>query len=331
MINNKRIYSLDLLRGIAGYGVAICHFFAFSRDIKIFEYYSFIFVEFFFVLSGFVLSQQLLKVVDNGKNIKTFYLRRWYRTLPLYFIALLFFTVLSSSYNFDFLKYLFLIQKIIPDFVSNDYFMVSWSLAVEEFFYFLFPLYLIFFSRKSLVLSVILFIVIFSLFKVLFIDYFTSSFIRTGTLLRLDAIALGFLLSLFINKISKNKIFIILFILIGSLLIFYFDNILNSSNNVYVLSFVFLTEIFSLILVLLFFNYNFLLKNELMIKFCKHIGNQTYSVYLFHLVFLYIITGIETVLVNNFFIYLLLIVIFSSLVYKFFEEPILKLRPNYKN
>ena len=48
-------------------------------------------------------------------------------------------------------------------------------------------------------------------------------------------------------------------------------------------------------------------------------------------VFLYIITGIETVLVNNFFIYLLLIVIFSSLVYKFFEEPILKLRPNYKN
>ena len=98
-----------------------------------------------------------------------------------------------------------------------------------------------------------------------------------------------------------------------------------------VLSFVFLSEIFSLILVLLFFNYNFLLKNELMIKFCKHIGNQTYSVYLFHLVFLYIITGIETVLVNNFFIYLLLIVIFSSLVYKFFEEPILKLRPNYKN
>tara|TARA_Y100000590_G_scaffold437676_1_gene559576 strand:- start:107 stop:1102 length:996 start_codon:yes stop_codon:yes gene_type:complete len=331
MNDSKRIYSLDLLRGIAGYGVAICHFFAFSQNIKIFEYYSFIFVEFFFVLSGFVLSQQLLKVVDNSRNIKTFYLRRWYRTLPLYFIALLFFTVLSSSYNFDFFKYFFLIQKIIPDFVSNDYFMVSWSLAVEEFFYFLFPLYLIFFSKRSLVLSVVLFIVIFSLFKILFIDYFTSSFIRTGTLLRLDAIALGFLLSLFINKIGKNKIFIPLFIAIGCLLIFYFDNILTSKNNAYVLSFVFLSEIFSLVLVLLFYNYNFLLKNELLIKFCKHIGNQTYSVYLFHLVFLYILAGIEISFINNFFVYLLLIVIFSSLVYKFFEKPILKLRPNYKN
>ena len=331
MNDSKRIYSLDLLRGIAGYGVAICHFFAFSRDIKIFEYYSFIFVEFFFVLSGFVLSQQLLKVVDNSRNIKTFYLRRWYRTLPLYFIALLFFTVLSSNYNFDFFKYLLLVQKIIPDFISNDYFMVSWSLAVEEFFYFLFPLYLIFFSKRSLVLSVVLFIVIFSLFKILFIDYFTSSFIRTGTLLRLDAIALGFLLSLFINKISKNKIFIAVFIAIGCLLIFHFDNILTSNNNAYVLSFVFLSEIFSLILVLLFYNYNFLLKNELLIKFSKHVGNQTYAVYLFHLVFLYILESIEISLVNNFFVYLLLIVIFSSLVYKFFEKPILKLRPNYKN
>tara|TARA_B100001123_G_C15207599_1_gene985893 strand:- start:817 stop:1446 length:630 start_codon:yes stop_codon:yes gene_type:complete len=209
--------------------------------------------------------------------------------------------------------------------------MVSWSLAVEEFFYFLFPLYLIFFSKRSLVLSVVLFIVIFSLFKILFIDYFTSSFIRTGTLLRLDAIALGFLLSLFINKIGKNKIFIPLFIAIGCLLIFYFDNILTSKNNAYVLSFVFLSEIFSLVLVLLFYNYNFLLKNELLIKFCKHIGNQTYSVYLFHLVFLYILAGIEISFINNFFVYLLLIVIFSSLVYKFFEKPILKLRPNYKN
>ena len=124
-MNNERIYSLDLLRGIAGYGVAVCHFFAFAKNIEIFEYYSFIFVEFFFVLSGFVLSQQLIKVVNDKKNLKIFYLRRFYRTIPLYIVALTFFSILTNSFSFDFLKYFFFIQKVIPDFLINDYFMVS--------------------------------------------------------------------------------------------------------------------------------------------------------------------------------------------------------------
>jgi len=327
----ERIYSLDLLRGIAGYGVAICHFFAFSKNMEIFEYYSFIFVEFFFVLSGFVLSQQLLKITEDKKNIKTFYLRRFYRTLPLYFVALIFYTVLSNSYNFDFFKYLFFIQKIIPNFLLNDYFMVSWSLAIEEFFYFFFPIYLIFFPKKFTIQAVLIFIFFFSLFKILSIDNFSSDFIRTGTLLRLDAIALGFLLSMFINKIEKTNFFIFLFFIVGISLLFYFDEILNSKDNIYVLSFVFLSEIFSLLLVFLFFKFNFIFKNHLLINFSKNVGNQTYSVYLFHLVILYIIENTEMIFINNIFAYLLLIVIISSLVYKFFEKPILKLRPNYEN
>jgi len=329
MMQNERIHSLDLLRGIAGYGVAICHFFAFSRNIEIFEYYSFIFVEFFFVLSGFVLSNQLLKVIEEKKNLKIFYFRRFYRTIPLYIVALLFFTVLSGSFNPDFFKYLFFMQKIIPNFLSNDYFMVSWSLAIEEFFYFLFPIYLIFLGRKYPIFSLVLFILFLTFLKIIFADYYTSSFIRTATLLRLDAIALGFLLSFFIKKIDNTSIYIILFFLIGGILIFYFKNILNSNDSTYVLSFVFTSEIFSIILLILFYKYNFLLKNEKIIKFCKNIGNQTYSVYLFHLIILYIVTNVETVLINNFLVYLLLIVIVSSLVYKFFEKPILMLRPNY--
>ena len=47
---NKQNYhysSLDLLRGISGYGVAICHFYAFLYSNIFFEYMSFLFVEFF--------------------------------------------------------------------------------------------------------------------------------------------------------------------------------------------------------------------------------------------------------------------------------------------
>ena len=83
-MDNRKFYGLDLLRGIAGYGVAITHYFYFVRKSVDFEYYSFLFVEIFFVLSGFVLSNQLIKIYREKKNIKVFYLRRWYRTIPLY-------------------------------------------------------------------------------------------------------------------------------------------------------------------------------------------------------------------------------------------------------
>ena len=70
-------YSLDLFRGFCGYGVAICHLNAFAYQNQFLEYVSFIFVEFFFVLSGFVLYPQLLKVYNDKNNLKVFYLRRW--------------------------------------------------------------------------------------------------------------------------------------------------------------------------------------------------------------------------------------------------------------
>ena len=69
----KHFYGLDLLRGISGYGVAICHFFAFIYNNTFLEYLSFIFVEFFFVLSGFVLFPQLMRVLDNKNNLLIFY------------------------------------------------------------------------------------------------------------------------------------------------------------------------------------------------------------------------------------------------------------------
>ena len=189
-----------MLRGIAGYGVAITHYLYFVKAQTNFEFYSYIFVEIFFILSGFVLFKQLNKVYTNKKNLKIFYLRRWYRTIPLYLIALIFFTVLSNSYNLDFLKYIFFIQKIVPEFVTNDYFMVAWSLSIEELFYLLFPLYLIFFYKFDLNKITIFFILSLVLLKILFFENFTPNFLRTGSILRIDAIAMGFLLALHYKK-----------------------------------------------------------------------------------------------------------------------------------
>ena len=89
MKNMNKIESLDLFRGLCGYSVAICHFFVFLYDSSIFEYLSFLFVDFFFVLSGFVLYRLLIKVHNNKNNLIIFYTRRWMRTLPIFFIALI--------------------------------------------------------------------------------------------------------------------------------------------------------------------------------------------------------------------------------------------------
>ena len=84
---NQYFYSLDLFRGFCGYGVAICHLNAFVYGNQFMEYLSLIFVEFFFVLSGFVLYPQLLKVIDN-KRIYWYFIKE--DGLELYPYILLF-------------------------------------------------------------------------------------------------------------------------------------------------------------------------------------------------------------------------------------------------
>ena len=93
---NDHYHSLDLLRGISGYGVAICHYYAFVFENSQYEYFSFLFVEFFFVLSGFVLFPQILETLNNKKNLIIFYKRRWLRTIPLYIFCLI---IISFIFN----------------------------------------------------------------------------------------------------------------------------------------------------------------------------------------------------------------------------------------
>ena len=104
---DDHIRGLDLLRGLSCYSIVVCHYFAFTYDHVFSEYMSLIFVEFFFVLSGFVLYPQLIQIFENKKNLGIFYIRRFLRTLPLYFVCLI-----AISLMFDeFLSLDFFISK----------------------------------------------------------------------------------------------------------------------------------------------------------------------------------------------------------------------------
>ena len=327
---DKHFYGLDLLRGISGYGVAICHFYAFIYKNVFLEYLSFIFVEFFFVLSGFVLFPQLLKILDNKKNLIIFYKRRWLRTLPLYFICLVTISIMFNKlFTQDFFKYFFFLQDFFPNFLDVRYYPVVWSLSIEEFFYLLFPIFLLFSNKNNFLKNCTYLFLVLIFIKLFFVSYFDSYFLRTGTLLRFDAILLGFLMRYVYLKFDfKQSAIISLFLML--LYIFLKDTILLNKDLFFVkLSFIFLLQLFSAIILIFFCKLEYLSNFWIFKKLSGIVSKQTYSVYLTHMIFIYFLKDQNINSFTKFMIYLSLLIAISTLSYYFIEKPILKTRPKY--
>ncbi len=327
--NNKHYQSLDLLRGISGYGVAICHFHAFVHQSTFFEYFSFLFVEFFFILSGFVLYPQLIEVLNNKKNLIIFYKRRWLRTIPLFVFCLVLISIsFGELFSLNFLKYLFFVQDFLPNFLTNNYYPVVWSLAIEEFFYLIFPIVLIFLGKKNLLKKILAFLAVIYFFKIILIGNFDSNFYRTGTFFRFDAILIGFLLRFFLTKFD-NKTFLLLSLFFSLLIYYYFkDFIINENeNNLAKFLFVLSIQIISVITLLTFINFERLISSQKLKNFYSLISKQTYSVYLFHLILIHVM--LKGGFTGNFstIIFVLMLFVISSILYYFLELPFLKIRP----
>ena len=330
MIQNKYYYSLDLFRGFCGYGVAICHLNAFLYLNPFTEYLSLIFVEFFFVLSGFVLYPQLLKVINKKKNLLIFYKRRWMRTLPLYILTLILISILTQNlFNVSFFKYFLLIQKFIPNFIENDYYPIAWSLSIEEMFYLFFPIILIFSNSKNFLNITITIFISIIFIKFFLVESYDANFYRTGTFLRFDAILFGFIISHFKLEILKHKKSIIFFMLVF-IVTFIMSNdyfIINNINSDNRFLFIIFMQITSGLTLFSFIFLEPLLENRYLRKFSLLISQQTYSIYLFHIIIIHALakTNLSIYLITP--IYILLLFLISTLIYSLFEKPLLKLRP----
>jgi peptidoglycan/LPS O-acetylase OafA/YrhL len=95
---NKRIFGLDLMRTIAITMVVAGHcLWIYPQDDSLFhqllQLFGFFGVEIFFVLSGFligkILYQLYLKADFSLATVFYFLKRRWFRTLPNYYLILL--------------------------------------------------------------------------------------------------------------------------------------------------------------------------------------------------------------------------------------------------
>jgi peptidoglycan/LPS O-acetylase OafA/YrhL len=182
----KRVFGLDLLRALAILIVVDAH-----ATIALKEYYSGGFwhhllpdgVELFFVLSGFLIGGILIRSYEqnNGfdrKLLSNFWTRRWFRTLPNYYLVLggLIVFALLRSWRSGFhhtlpakgilIKYFFFIQNFAQ--YVPDFFPETWSLAIEEWSYITLPLVLwgmhsvcsVRWSRQQIVLASVLLIIV---------------------------------------------------------------------------------------------------------------------------------------------------------------------------
>lgn len=123
-------------------------------------------VRFFFVISGFLITFLLIREKEKKGEIdfKAFYIRRFLRIFPVFYFYLFAVAIYCYIFGIDINNSLFIssglyIQNFAP-FGSNWLIAHTWSLAVEEQFYILWPLLFKKLQNKKLlfILLLILFI-----------------------------------------------------------------------------------------------------------------------------------------------------------------------------
>ena len=142
---NERIYGLDLVRAAAIVLVLSSHVLWIyppksSIISQFLQLFGFLGVELFFVLSGFLIGTIFYKLYlkDDFSIQSVFYFlkRRWFRTLPNYYLFLLLNTLIALYIGYSLIewwKYLFFLQNFHTTMLP--FFPESWSLSVEEFAY----------------------------------------------------------------------------------------------------------------------------------------------------------------------------------------------------
>jgi peptidoglycan/LPS O-acetylase OafA/YrhL len=226
----KHIPQLDVLRGLAVLDVMLYHasYLAPSLHLGSLLRFGYTGVDLFFVLSGFLITGILVESKNQANYFKNFYARRVLRIWPLYYALVIFTflvlpTIRPSLTNTIFERshpwqsYLFLLQNLTAIGEKGfDTLRVTWSLAIEEQFYLVWPLIVWLVPRrslKSLALSAVLLSM--ALRWSTLVGLIPSINIYTNTLTRLDGLGLGAFLAIWIPEAEARTVKRIGMMLVG--------------------------------------------------------------------------------------------------------------------
>lgn len=352
--NNKRIFGLDIFRATAIILVVLGHggFILNGTVLEGFPHFKMIDgVDVFFVLSGFLIGGILLKELNKPNSFKTsdlmrFWKRRWFRTLPNYYLILL-------------VNYLFVKHGIIKESIEQfnfhfitfthnfnspfyGFFWESWSLSVEEWFYIFTPVMIfglckwlpnkISFLTATLIMIILPLLYRYSIHNPTMDGFWWDVTFRKTVLSRLDSIGYGLLFAwlYFYHPEFWKKIKIPAFIL-GVALIIFVLNFDRSPNTLYKQTIYFSLIPFAVMLLIPMAHGYKKAKGFIPVAI-QHISKISYSMYLINLAL------VAEVIRDNFppnggtdgimkyIIYWVIVIFASTLLFKYFEKPMMDLR-----
>jgi peptidoglycan/LPS O-acetylase OafA/YrhL len=168
-------------------------------------------VNLFFVLSGFLITSILLEAREKPHYFRNFYGRRALRIWPVYLLVLVVVylsapwfigpTIAAAVKSAPWLAYIFFVQNLfhlaLPPAIGP-----TWSLAIEEQYYFLWAP-LVRFLRRPWALATVLVaaLIVSPVFRLANLRWMTL----THTLIHLDGIALGSLLALGLYTLTFSR------------------------------------------------------------------------------------------------------------------------------
>lgn len=308
-------------------------------------------VDIFFVLSGYLIGGILLKQIESGKtelkDLFRFWKRRWFRTLPNYFVVLIINIVLGIFFTRYLPNGVWRYFPFLQNFTTPhaDFFTEAWSLSIEEYAYLILPViiygFLLFYKRtkgsKLFFISTFVTILLLCIIKLKF--YMSSDIenykdwslqFRKIVIYRLDAIYYGFLLVYLMSKYSffkmnKTKLFVTGIILFLVLHIFIVSSDVLPHN--YKVFYTFLYLPFVSLSIALIFPSMLKLKGNVFKSIITYISTRSYSIYLinYSIVLLSLKHFLEPSL-TSVIIYLLITFILSEVLYRYVEIPFLRLR-----
>lgn len=351
----KRFEALDAFRGIFALSVVVFHMHLIGSITELnFFRGSSIFVEFFFVLSGFVLAHGY--GFKENLNFKTFMKARFFRLYPLHFFMFVVFVALEFGKLFahkfggftfnnepftnsfaisEMIPNLLLIQSWTPFTDPLTFNYPSWSISIEFYLYALLFLSIVVFKRNRILSW------FFISFTALMLMYFQSELLVLKVLRGLSCFFGGAFTYVIYKKLSHLKPSYIS----GSI----FEAILLTCVVLIVQSQIEHRSIIAPVVfffTVLFFSFESgFFSTLLKVKALQYVGKLSYSIYMTHAAILFCLTSaaivlqkvtgievapmIETVrfinfgsnIINNLVVIIILVIVIyiSSLTYKYVE------------
>lgn len=310
----------------------------------------------FFVLSGYLISNILFELKEktqdgrmtNGQAMRSFYARRILRIFPAYYILVFFLHYINHANTREIFPWLVTYSSNLLECKEGKFigdFNHLWSLAIEEQFYLIWPLIIIFVDRKY-ILKTILFVMALSVICRASCFYFIDNWFYASyfTLNLFFPLCLGALLAYAKRYSTKLAAVFGSFPLLLTSVAFYtgFHYIWKFIIRIDFANAIFDEYIFSVACAFIVYRAssggfktmgNFLLTNRIVI----YLGKISYGIYLYHL----FIVGFFWNLMSPFhihfenkrimwLIYLMLTIILATFSYYVIEKPFNNLKKKFK-